>query len=304
MAKKVKNRRTSTKQQKERLSKGLNALFLSNEPPTEENVKALTGTVAMIPIGQIEVNPFQPRKEFDQDALNELSESLKIHGLIQPITVRRLNDEAFQLISGERRFRASKIAGLEEIPAYIRLADDQEMIEMALVENIQRENLNSIEVAIAYQRLIDEIEDITHENVAERVGKKRSTVSNYLRLLKLPPNIQKGLKEKEISMGHARALIGIEDLATQNLIFKEVKEKGLSVRATEALVNSYKEPKIKSAPSPAPGLSSDYQAVENNLRSYLGSKVNLKVKPNGKGHITIPFSSTKDLNRLLDLIEE
>ena len=225
-------------------------------------------------------------------------------GLIQPITVRRLNDEAFQLISGERRFRASKLAGLEEIPAYIRLANDQEMIEMALVENIQRENLNAIEVAITYQRLVDEIEDITHENLGDRVGKKRSTVTNYLRLLKLPPDIQKGLKEKEISMGHARALISVEDVAVQNIIFREVKEKGLSVRATETLVNSYKEPKVKSAPASALTLNSDYQAVENNLRAFLGSKVNLKVKSTGKGQITIPFSSTKDLNRLLDLIEE
>jgi ParB family chromosome partitioning protein len=192
------------------------------------------------------------------------------------------------------------------VPAYIRLANDQEMIEMALVENIQRENLNAIEVAIAYQRLIEEIEEITHENVADRVGTNRSTVTNYLRLLKLPPDIQKSLKEKELTMGHARALISIDDIATQNVIFKEVKEKGLSVRATEALVKKYKEPKPeKKAPTiEQTALSSDYQAVENGLRNYLGSKVSLKVKPNGKGQITIPFSSTSDLNRLLDLIEE
>ena len=292
------------KVQKKQLGLGVRALLSSMDAAsidaTEENVKALSGSVAMIQVGEIEVNPFQPRKDFDPDALQELAESLKVHGLIQPITVRRLNNHAYQLISGERRLRASKLAGLEEVPTYIRLANDQEMIEMALVENIQRENLNAIEVAITYQRLIEEC-SLTHENLSERVGKKRSTVTNFLRLLKLPPDIQKSLKEGVISMGHARALIGVEDVAVRNIIFKEIIAKDLSVRATENLIKSYREPSQKSAGSAI--LSSDYQSVENNLKNYLGAKVALKLKPNGSGQISIPFASTKDLNRLLDLIE-
>ena len=295
MAKKVK---------KKQLGLGVRALLSSMDADieaTEEVVKELSGSVAMIPVNEIEVNPFQPRKEFDNEALTELSESLKTYGLIQPITVRRLNDQSYQLISGERRLRASKKAGLEEVPAYIRLANDQEMIEMALVENIQRENLNAIEVAFTYERLIEEC-NLTHENLAERVGKKRSTISNSLRLLKLPPSIQNSLKEGKITMGHARSLAGLEeDVALQNIIFKEIIQKDLSVRATENLIKSYREPTVK--PANKPSLSNDYQAVENNLKSYLGAKVNLKVKSNGSGQISIPFTSTKDLNRILDLIE-
>lgn len=276
----------------------------ANAPePKEEIVKVLSNSVAMIPVGEIEVNPFQPRKEFDKEALEELAESLKVHGLIQPITVRRMADRQYQLISGERRLRASKLAGLEEVPAYVRLANDQEMIEMALVENIQRENLNAIEVAFTYQRLIDEIEHLTHENLSERVGKKRSTVTNSLRLLKLPPDIQKSLKMGEISMGHGRALLAVEDIALQSTIFKKVINEELSVRETEKLIKSYKEP-APAKTAPPPSLPSDYQAVENNLKSYLGAKVNLKLKSNGSGQISIPFASTDDLNRLLDLIEK
>ncbi|MEO1259113.1 MAG: ParB/RepB/Spo0J family partition protein [Bacteroidota bacterium] len=296
MAKKLSGKRT-----KAQIGRGINALLSSMETP-EEVVKELSNTVAMIPIQQIEVNPFQPRKEFDEEALGELADSLKVHGLIQPITVRRLNDKAFQLISGERRLRASKLAGLEEIPTYIRLANDQEMIEMALVENIQRENLNAVEVAITYQRLIEEC-DLTHEALADRVGKSRVSITNFLRLLKLPPDIQKALKEGILSMGHARALAGVEDLTIQNVVFKEVIEKELSVRATEKLIKSYREPAQKKNPGAASNLSGDYLSVENNLKDYLGAKVALKVKPNGSGQISIPFSSTNDLNRLLDLIE-
>lgn len=297
MAKKVK---------KKQLGMGVRALLTnieaeSNEAPAEV-VRELTSSVAMIPIEEIEVNPWQPRKEFDESALNELSESLKIHGLIQPLTVRRLADRQYQLISGERRMRASKLAGLKEVPAYIRLANDQEMIEMALVENIQRENLNALEVAIGYKRLIDET-DVTQENVAERVGKKRSTVTNFLRLLKLPPEIQKSLQAEEISMGHAKELLSLQDnLPVQLTVFSEIKKKGLSVRATEALVRSYKEPQ-KAAKPAAKSLGLEYQAVQNNLSDRFQRKVALKVKGNGSGQITIPFRSTKDLNDLLDLIE-
>lgn len=295
MAKKVK---------KNQLGLGVRALLTSmeSEPATtEENVKVLSGSVANIPLDQIEINPFQPRKEFDPTALEELSNSIKVHGLIQPITVRRLNDHTYQLISGERRLRASKLADLTEVPAYIRLANDQEMIEMALIENIQRENLNAIEVAFTYQRLIDECA-LTHEHLSERVGKKRSTVTNFLRLLKLPPDIQNSLKQNALSMGHARALLGVEDIAVQNIIFKEILDKELSVRAAEALIKSYREPSSKPAAGSS-ALPSDYQNVEDNLRNHLGSKVALKLKPNGSGMINIPFASTKDLNRLLDLIE-
>ncbi len=296
MAKKVK---------KHQLGLGVRALLSSMEVDNlavkEDNVKILSSSVAMIPLGEIEVNPFQPRKDFDEGALNELAESLKVHGLIQPITVRRLADRQYQLISGERRLRASKIAGLAEVPAYIRLANDQEMIEMALVENIQRENLNAIEVAITYQRLIEEC-DLTHENLSERVGKKRSTVTNALRLLKLPPDIQQSLKEGVVSMGHARALTGIEDIAVQSSIFKEIVEKDLSVRATENLIKSYRSP-APSKPAANSPLSGDYRAVENNLKSFLGAKVSLKLKSNGSGQINIPFTNTSDLNRILDLIE-
>lgn len=296
MAKQVKKRE---------LGLGVRALLTNIESQTQEKqaevLKELTHTVAMIPVNEIEVNPFQPRTEFDPEALNELAESLKVHGLIQPITVRRLADKQYQLISGERRMRASKIAGLEEIPAYIRLANDQEMIEMALVENIQRSDLNAMEVAITYQRLIDEC-NLTHENLSGRVGKARETVTNYLRLLKLPVEIQQGLKEGLISMGHARELVTLDDFLLQMKIYKEVVAQSLSVRATEALVRSYKQPSSKKPA--AAKLTADYLSVENNLKNYLGSKVQLKVKPNGSGQIAIPFTSTEDLNRLLDLIEK
>jgi ParB family transcriptional regulator, chromosome partitioning protein len=296
MAKQVKKRE---------LGLGVRALLTNIESQTQEKqaevLRELTHTVAMIPVGEIEVNPFQPRTEFDPEALNELAESLKVHGLIQPMTVRRLTDNQYQLISGERRLRAAKMAGLEEVPAYIRLANDQEMIEMALVENIQRSDLNAIEVAITYQRLLDEC-NLTHDSLSGRVGKARETVTNYLRLLKLPVEIQQGLKQGLISMGHARALVTLEDFLLQTRVFKEIIDKGLSVRAAEALVRSYKQPsQNKTAP---PKLSGDYRAVENNLKNYLGSKVQLKVKPNGSGQISIPFTSTEDLNRLLDLIEQ
>ncbi|HHM21279.1 MAG TPA: ParB/RepB/Spo0J family partition protein [Bacteroidetes bacterium] len=291
---------------KKQLGLGVRALLSSMDATakatTEENVKALSGTVAMIPVGQIEVNPFQPRKDFDEKALQELAASLKTYGLIQPLTVRRLNNEAYQLISGERRLRAAKIAGLKEIPAYVRLADDQEMIEMALVENIQRQNLNAIEVAITYRRLIDECQ-LTHDGLAERVGKERSTITNYLNLLSLPPHIQQSLKNGAISMGHARELSRVKDVAAQSHIFNEVIDKKLSVRQTEMLVRQYKEPNKKKTGNTPNDLSGDYKAVQDNLRNYLGAKVALKVKPNGSGQITIPFSSTNDLNRLLDLIE-
>ena len=296
------------KLKKSELGKGIGALLSSfdnnmSAPPSEKVkvVKDLSNTVANIAIDNIEVNPFQPRKEFDETALKELSESLKVHGLIQPITVRRMGDQQYQLISGERRFRASQIAGLKEIPAYIRIANDQEMLEMALVENIQREQLNAMEVAFTYQRLIDECK-LTHEALSARVGKNRSSVTNYLRLLSLPPNIQKAIKTKSISMGHARALAGVDNLELQLILFNRTMNDKLSVRDLEKLIASYREPSKVSKSSNH--LPEEYQRVKDNLRTYLGAKVDLKRKKSGKGQIIIPFSSDRDLNRILDLIEE
>ncbi len=290
------------------MGKGLGALLSNIDKNIKESpgevVKEIANTIANIPLHQIEVNPFQPRNEFEPEALQELSDSLKIHGLIQPVTVRRLNDTSYQLISGERRWRASKMAGLEEIPAYIRVVEgDQEMLEMAIIENVQRKQLNAMEVAVSYQRLIDECH-LTHEKVAERVGKNRSRVSNYLRLLKLPVDIQRALKQNDISMGHAVALLGIDDIINQNRLFKETIEKTLSVRALENLIKSLKTPKQGSEPKPSTSLPSEYQAIQNRLRNHLETRVELKLKGKDKGSIMIHFDSVDILNDLLDRIEE
>jgi ParB family chromosome partitioning protein len=299
MAKKVK---------KKELGMGIRALLANMEDADtpeqqQEVVKELSHHTAMIPIDQVEVNPYQPRVEFQQEALEELSESIKVHGLIQPITLRRLNNDQYQLISGERRLRASKLAGLTEVPAYIRLANDQEMLEMALVENIQRQDLNPIEVAITYQRLIDECA-LTHEDLGGRVGKKRSTVTNFLRLLQLPPSIQQALKDRHISMGHAKALRSVDDLAVQLSLYNEVVTKALSVRATEELVRGFQQPKASEPRKAPPRLADAYQNVQDSLCSFLGTKVQLKPSKNGKGQLVINFNSDDDLNRLLDLIEK
>lgn len=267
-----------------------------------EVVKELSHSVAMLPLEQIEVNPFQPRVEFDEEALNELATSLAVYGLIQPLTVRRLSKDSYQLIAGERRLRASKIAGLTEVPAYVRVANDQEMLEMALVENIQRQDLNAIEVAISYQRLIDEC-SLTHEKLSDRVGKKRSSVTNYLRLLKLPPEIQQAIKSGAISMGHARAIAGIENLPLQLLVFKRTVQDDLSVRAVEQLIRNYQTAKVK--PLKKEGLDQNYQSVERHFQQFFGVKnLQLKLKSKGNGQIVIPFRSTQELNRLLDVIDK
>jgi len=291
---------------KKQFGLGARAIFRNldeiNPENQEEVVKELSHTVAMIPVDEIEVNPFQPRNEFDEEALQELAASLQVHGLIQPITVRRLSANEYQLISGERRLRASKIAGLTEIPAYIRLANDQEMLEMALVENIQRENLNAIEIAITYQRLKDEC-SLTDDSLAGRVGKQRSTVTNHLRLLRLPPNIQKAIKDKQISAGHAKVLAGIDEFALQDALFKETIKRGLSVRALEQLAsagNNSDKPKKNQ-----PRIGDEYEQVQQRFREFFGSKgVQLKLKSPGKGQIVIPFDSDHQLNDLLDLLED
>lgn len=270
-------------------------------PQKKEVIGQLSKTVAELPISQIEVNPWQPRTEFDVEALEELSHSITIHGLIQPITVRRLAVKKYQLISGERRLRASKMAGLTEVPAYIRIANDQEMLEMALVENIQRQNLNAIEVAITYQRLKDECA-LTDEKLADRVGKNRSTITNYLRLLKLPPAIQGGLKGAVLSMGHARAIVGLKEADLQLFVFKEIQNKKLSVRQTEELISQLQAK--KAGKKAAPKLPTAFTKVQDDLAGYLGTKVNLKVSQKGNGQIVINFMNNEDLNRILELIEE
>jgi ParB family chromosome partitioning protein len=262
--------------------------------------KELANTVAMIPVVQIAPNPDQPRKEFEPEALQELADSLKTYGLIQPITVRRFNDHEYQIISGERRWRAAQLAKLEEIPTYIRIASDQEMTEMALVENIQRENLNPMEVAFSYHRLIEEF-NLSHEMLAERVGKKRATITNYLRLLDVHLEVMQALKSGGISMGHGRALAGIADKLLQKKVLDKVLESRLSVRDTERLVREYsKQTKKKKA------LPDNYQRILNELRAKLGSKrIDLKLKDEagGKGQIVVPFGSVEELNALLEELE-
>ncbi len=295
-------------QRKTGLGKGLSALLDDNETVNSapksaiENIPATpqVGSISHVSLVDIETNPYQPRTEFDQVALDELADSIKVQGLIQPITVRKHGDK-YQLISGERRFRASKLAGLTEIPAYIRTADNQQMLEMALIENIQRENLNAIEVALSFQQMIDEC-NLKAEQLGERVGKNRTTVSNYLRLLKLPPVIQASIRDNRISMGHARALISVEDEVKQLFIHQEIIEKGLSVRKVEELVRGINQVQIK-APTKAEGVSFEYQKLQNDLASKFATNVKLKVKDNGKGAIEIPFVNNEDLSRILELLD-
>jgi len=305
MAKKI-ERKPTVQAEKQQLAAGLKAIFSLSDQEIEANqeevVKELSHTVAMIPVDQIEVNPWQPRNEFDETALAELSESVKVHGLIQPITVRRLSPNAYQLISGERRLRASKMAGLTEVPAYIRLANDQEMLEMALVENIQREDLNAIEVAITLQRLKEEC-SLTDESLSDRMGKKRSTVTNYLRLLKLPPNIQKSIKDREISMGHARVLAGIDDYAVRDSLYRKTIKEGLSVRDLEQLSAALSEDKPKKAPKER--LPDAYDDVQKNLRELFGTaKVQIKLQGQGKGQIVLPFDTVEQFNAYLEHLEK
>ena len=294
-------------QRKTGLGKGLSALLDDTDaahPPKNGNDSleqtAQVGSISHVNINDIETNPYQPRTEFDQVALNELSESIKVQGLIQPITVRK-HGSKYQLISGERRLRASKLAGLAQIPAYIRTADDQQMLEMALIENIQRENLNAIEVALSFQMMIDECK-LKPEQLGERVGKNRTTVSNYLRLLKLPPVIQASIRDGKISMGHARALISVEEEAKQLFIHQEILDKGLSVRKVEELVRSINHVQVKPKTAPV-AVSFEYQKLQKDLASKFATKVKLKVNDNGKGAIEIPFVSNDDLNRILELLD-
>lgn len=292
---------------KNALGRGLGALLEDSSTDNNKNLETSSniGSINEIPLEQIEVNPFQPRTHFDREALEELSESIKVQGIIQPITVRKLSENEYQLISGERRFQASKMAGLESIPAYIRTADDQQMLEMAIIENIQRENLNAIEIALSYQRLLSECK-IKQEELGERVGKNRTTVNNYLRLLKLPPDIQIGLRDNKISMGHARALINIEDVDKQLHIYRKAVDEELSVRKVEQLVRdlmSPKEEKPKAEKGSANHRTYEVQQIQQKLSSHFGTRVNLKADGQFRGEIKIPFVSTEDLNRILEIID-
>ncbi len=294
-----------SKIKKDQLIKGLGAAALlgggGNTTP-KPDIVAVT-LAAMIPIEAIEVNPRQPRKEFNEKALAELAESLQTYGIIQPLTVRRMSANSYQLISGERRLRASKLAGFTEVPAYLRIANDQEMVEMALVENIQRADLNPIEIANSYERLIEEF-SFDHETLGKRVGKSRSTITNSLRLLKLPPSMQTALKEGKISTGHAKCLLGIEDIVFQSVMFKEIIDKELSVRDLEAAISLYNAKKEQSNERKnTPSVSPEIRTATDALSAFFGSKIQLKQKQDGKGQIMINFNSTEDLNRILDLIE-
>jgi ParB family chromosome partitioning protein len=324
---------------KSALGKGLNALLPSEEeqdekePERSKNRKGddvsgsqlysfeegarLLGRVAEVDVDNIRPNPYQPRQEFNDAALDELAESIKQLGIIQPITVRSLGDGQFEIISGERRLRAARRAGMQRLPAFVRKADSEEMLEMALVENVQREELNPIEVALGYQRLIEEV-GLTQEQVAEKVSKSRATVANFLRLLRLPPRIQAALRDKEVAMGHARALVTMDDQEAQLDILRETIEEDLSVREVERRVRDYRtedeEPSedessdAGSTPSPSSSAPSrsDLQVEEyrSRLRSRLSTQINIKHKSDGEGRIEISYYSEEDLERLLELIEE
>jgi ParB family chromosome partitioning protein len=297
---------------KKALGRGLNALLSDSDTSDRLEVEmpvadviSQTGVVSginEISVSEIETNPFQPRTHFDEDALLELAESIRVHGIIQPITVRRLAAHQYQLISGERRFQASKLAGLESIPAYIRSADDQQMLEMALIENIQRENLNAIEIALSYQRLLTEC-NLKQEQLGERVGKNRATVTNYLRLLKLPPDIQIAVRDNRLTMGHARAIINVDNADQQLYIFKKTLADELSVRKVEELVRELGSTKTNTTPSTTvvTAASKEMSQLQSRLASHFSTRV--MVKSDGrKGEIKIPFVSVEDLNRILDIL--
>ena len=291
---------------KRAMGRGLSSLLKDpeNDIKTIEDTNAdkVVGNIIELDIEAIEINPFQPRTHFNEEALQELSTSIRELGVIQPITVRKTGFNKYQLISGERRLRASKLAGLATIPAYIRLANDNDSLMMALVENIQRHDLDPIEIALSYQRLIDEIE-LTQEQMSERVGKKRSTITNYLRLLKLDPIIQTGIRDNFISMGHGRALLGVEDQDVQVDLYHKIVSENLSVRETENLVKQQQNPKKEAATTKKVSYTiSDRQ--KKVISQFFGSKVDVKVSANGKGKISVPFHSAEDLERIIKLLEE
>lgn len=287
------------------LGRGLDAILQSPETDitsTDISGNYVAGAVAELNIDFIEANPFQPRTDFDEAALNELAESIKVQGVIQPVTVRKMGRDKYQLISGERRLRASKLAGLKTIPVYIRVANDEQMLEMALIENTHREGLNAIEVALSYQRLIEEC-NITQEELGEKVGKDRSTVTNFLRLLKLPPEVQVALRDGFISMGQARAIINIEDKTKQLLILKEIIDKDLSVRQVEELVRSF-NPKNAKAKKQKSVLPEAFIYKVDTLSKALDAKIKVDRNSKGKGSLTISFKNDEDFERLISIINK
>lgn len=293
---------------KQALGRGLSALLKDPENDiksiSDKNADKVVGNIIELELDLIDINPFQPRTSFNEESLNELARSIKELGVIQPITVRKLDFNKYQLISGERRLRASKIAGLNTIPAYIRIANDNDSLTMALVENIQRHDLDPIEIAISYQRLIDEIQ-LTQEQMSDRVGKKRSTIANYLRLLKLDPIIQTGIRDGFITMGHGRAIINVENQEIQTNIYQKIVSQNLSVRETEALVKNYQEGGNNKASKPKTTISNTNTLEKTKeLNDYFDAKVDVKIATNGKGKITIPFSSEADLLRIIQLLKK
>lgn len=291
---------------REAMGKGIRALLSDiGETPNTSSVGSLSGRskgigeVLNIPILEIKVNPFQPRVEFDNEKLEELAESIRIHGVVQPLTVRREPSGKIELIAGERRLRASKLAGLLEVPCYVRNANDQESLEIALIENIQREDLNALEVGRSYERLIEEC-SLTHEELSQRIGKKRATISNYLRLLKLPPDVQNALSDQRISMGHARALAGLEDVLLQLDLLHEILSDNLSVREVERRIASLakRKPKAKNKKK-----SPSFKAMEEKLSSQWSTRVRLNQKANGSGEMSVYFHNEEDLQRILDLLQ-
>jgi len=297
---------TPHKKDKEALGKGIRSLLQSIDADLKTTSGELKSSVVeavtnmlRIPLDQIETNPRQPRHDFDEQALQELAQSIRLHDIIQPVTVSKLPTGKYRLISGERRYRAAKIAGLKDMPAYIRQADDQQLLELALLENLQREDLNAMEIALSYKRMMEEL-NYTQEQVAERMGKESSTVANYIRLLKLPPDIQVAVRSNQLSMGHARALINVDTVDKQLYLFREIKNKGLSVRQTEELVRQlYKEnTAVKNSVKPA--MPEAFKRIEDNLASHFSTRVKLNHNKKGEGSISIEYYSLQELNKLLD----
>jgi ParB family chromosome partitioning protein len=299
---------TTPKQNKDLIGKGLRSLLQNIDADLKTTAGSLKTDVvdqvthtSRIALKDIQINPKQPRRDFDESALNELAASIKLHDIIQPLTVSKLPGGKYQLIAGERRFRASKIAGLKDVPAYIRQANDQQLLELALLENLQREDLNAVEIALSYKRMMEEL-SYTQEQVAERMGKERSTVTNYIRLLKLPPDIQLAVRNGSLSMGHARALVNIDTIDKQLFVFNEVKQRELSVRQTEELVrNMYKADKPGAVKSSVKSdLPAAYKKIEDNLASHFATKVKMVHNKKGYGSITLEYYSLEELNKLLD----
>ena len=287
---------------KNALGRGLGALIDVSEDQDRQLVHS-PSAVSEIPVRNVSVNPFQPRTSFDEESLNELVQSVEEHGIIQPITVRKAEDNKYQLITGERRLRAAEKLGLKRIPAYVREAGDDKMLELALVENIQREDLDAIEVAISYQRLIEEF-NLTQEGLGDRVGKKRATIANYLRLLNLPAEIQTGIREKQITMGHARALLAIEDKMVQLTAYARILSEGLSVRQVENMAKSSKLQKTEEVPGEEESPRNDYEDLREHLSHHFGATVEFKRSNKGTGRIVIPFKSDEDLQRIVSILDK